>query len=544
MKCLVTLTTAILLCVCGCADRGLSEEDKEEIYNRVLVAAKSFKLDTFDGYSKALDEYRLILKKDPINPVALAYGAFACAVLFGEHDASAVLLYEGNRYTNKAADAKKSKKVSKSLDRAMRGASHDLVEYYLHSIDEIFVAAEGLIELYSGGDPYLSSKIIHSGLLRFPDSMILQTEIGLLLLRVNRLVDACDNLRKCVESESVRAFIGVGECFMRRSMYHDAMKSFSRALKLSKNHTRAFLLEQTAALLNNEHLTFSPQARQAMTHFERELPTNATQSERIHAQLLDAILDCRSSDKETAERGFKRLKKVIEKETKNAFLHFIAAREFRRAGMMDEAEAAIGKARLLDMNRPDFCLEYGRIMILMNRYRLARATANEIRDLDSRNGQRFVLVGEAYLAEKEFDKGLDSFKEAIKYDNSVGIAHKRLGDIYLSNLKDRDRAQAQYELSVQPLEKAGQTELLSEVLQKLSDIYEEKIKRGEHKYSPHSGMVGSRPTFEHPYCLLGSKMNLDDPEQRNKAVDYCKKCVEFGEGIGIEKCKEILKKYE
>lgn len=168
---------------------------------------------------------------------------------------------------------------------------------------------------------------------------------------------------------------------------------------------------------------------------------------------------------------------------------------------------------------------------------------NRTLEMASIDGKEVLKSCEKIIKEKKYREAVKCFKNATLFEEVSGTARMRLGDIYYSEAcRDIDRAQEHYEKSMQPLIESRKKELAEEVSQKLAMIYKERKKRGDYKhFPPLYGQFGRK--YGPPYCLLGPKIDRDDPEGWDYALNLCNKCIDLTSGAETEACRKVVDEY-
>ena len=500
---------------------------QKEINEHLEKGRSAFSQDTYAGYKKALEHYQSIHKLESSQPEALSRGAFIAAVLVGEHG-------EQNTVNDKGKPIKLLDFASMYIGQAMAN-KHDT---------SMLLAAQGMMALYGGGSMNDAVKLLEKGLKNHPDSAIIHTALGQIMLKKGELGEAKDHLLKGAGQSEMRAFISLGQYAMRRSMYREASQAFNKALGTDRNHIRATLHKGMLMLLWGESTQYTLEAKKIHDRFKAELEKDASEKEKAFAEFVGAMIKSRSANRRDSKAGWNEVKKILKKTGSNPLFQFAAAREMRRAGKLKEAKETIKMALRMDSTRPDFVLEEAAIFLALKDYESARSRALRVQEMDTESGQSLLIVGDAYLGEKNYAKAKKYFKDATKFDDVVGMAHMKLGDVYMTQPNpDVDRAQAQYELAIQPLSVSGQVRSSAEVGFRLAKIYANKQRKREF-IAILQRATKADPTFGPPFCLLASNMDMSDKDGREAAKEFCKQCVKFAPSEYTSGCKELLKKFK
>lgn len=498
---------------------------QKEINNHLEQGRTLFNQDSYVGYKKALEHYQAIHKLDGSNAEALSRGAFIAAVLVGEYG-------EQNTVNEKG-------KPIKLLDFA----GHYIGKAMAHKHENsMLLAAQGMMALYGGGSMNDAVKLLEKGLKNHPDSAVIRTALGQIMLKKGELGEAKDHLLKGAAHSEMRAFISLGQYAMRRSMYREASQAFNKALGTDRNHIKAVLYKGMLMLLWGSSTRYTLEAKKIHDRFKAELEKDASEKDKLFADYVAAIIKSRSANRRDSKAGWNDMKKVMKKAGTNPLFQFAAAREMRWSGKLKESKETIKMALRMDSTRPDFVLEEASVFLALKDYESARSRALRVQEMDTESGQSLLIAGEAYLGEKNFAKAKKYFKDATKFDDVVGLAHMKLGNVYLTQpSSDVDRAQAQYELAVQPLSVSGQVRKSAEVCFKLAQIYAKKNRHREF-LAILQRAIKADPTFGPPYCLLAVNMDMSDKDGRAAAKEYCNMCVKFSPSELTGNCRELLKK--
>jgi tetratricopeptide (TPR) repeat protein len=500
---------------------------QKEINEHLEKGRTFFSQDSYAGYKKALEHYQAIHKLDNAHPEALSRGAFIAAVLVGEHG-------DQNTVNDKGKPIKLLDFASQYIGQAMARKQDT----------SMLLAAQGMMALYGGGSMNDAVKFLEKGLKDHPESAIIHTALGQIMLKKGELGEAKDHLLKGAGQSEMRAFISLGQYAMRRSMYREASQAFNKALGTDRNHVMALLYKGLLMLLWGDSTQYTLEAKKIYDRFKAEHEKDASEKEKAFAEYLGTLVKSRSANRREAKAGWAEVKKLLKKSGSNPLFQFAAAREARRAGRLKEAQETIKMALRMDSTRPDFVLEEASVFLSLKDYESARSRALRVQEMDTESGQSLLIVGDAYLGENNYPKAKKYFKDATKFDDVVGMAHMKLGDVYMSQPKpDVDRAQAQFELAIQPLSVSGQVRLAAEVGFKLAKIYASKNRKREFIAILQKASKAD-PTYGPPYCLLAVNMDMSDKDGREAAVEFCKNCIKFASSEHTTACRELLKKFK
>jgi len=499
---------------------------QKEINNHLEEGRALFNQDSYTGYKKALEHYQAIHKLEESHPEALSRGAFIAAVLVGEYG-------EQNTVNAKGKEIKLVDFAGYYIGQAMARKQDT----------SMLLAAQGMMALYGGGSMNDAVKLLTKGLKNHPDSAIIHTALGQIMLKKGELGEAKDHLLRGAGQSEMRAFISLGQYAMRRSMYREANQAFNKALGTDRNHIKAVLSKGMLMLLWGGTTRYTLEAKKIHDRYKTDLEKNASEKDKVFADYIAAIVKSRSVNRREARAGWAQMKKLLKNNSSNSLFQFAAAREMRRTKKLKVAKETIKMALRLDGTRPDFVLEEAEVFLALKDYESARSRALRVQEMDTESGQSLLIVGVAYLGEKNYARAKRYFKDATKFDDVVGLAHMKLGDVYLTQPSpDIDRAQAQYELAIQPLTVGGQVRKAAEVGFRLAKIYASKQRKGEF-INILQRATKADPTYGPPFCLLASNMDMSDKDGRAAAVEFCKSCVKFSPSEFTAGCKELLKKF-
>ncbi len=504
-----------------------SGQRQKEINNHLQAGRGFFNKDSFDGYQKALKEYRAIYKLDSKHPEAVSRGAFICAVLFGEFGQGKELITEGQKFLAEG----------QSLEQP----------------PSLLTAAKALMIAYGGGSLNDAVKVLEEALKKQDKSPVLQTALGMILMSQGKLLDAKEPLLAGAGGGEIRAKVALGEWAMRRSMYREAVNAFSQALQSDRDHVRAILLSSLTLLLRGNNLGDNQTVATAMKRFSEELEKDASDREKLLARLIQIVL--RARDEREKQKALAELIDLAKKEVGNETIQFVAARELRRAGKLPEAKEAIERALRLNSSRPDFALEDAEIALARGDFETARSRALRVQTMDPDSGLSKLLAGDAYRAESRSEKVTDKaeksalLEKAFKYYNEAKnsmdtevFAHLRLGQLYLEPLKlDRDMAQEELGIAFQQLGPLGYRREAAEAGYLLAKIFAQKNLTDKFVAVLNQTM-NLDPSYGPPFCLMAINIPLDTDDNRGKAKDLCEKCVGLASATDSAPCREILKK--
>jgi tetratricopeptide (TPR) repeat protein len=162
--------------------------------------------------------------------------------------------------------------------------------------------------------------------------------------------------------------------------------------------------------------------------------------------------------------------------------------------------------------------------------------------MDGESGVSLLLIGDAYLAEKNFDKALEYYEKAKKED-TLAISQQRIAQTYLTMPKpDEDKAQASLEVAVHGLLSSGERRLAAESAVKLAGIYAKKNRPEEFRNVLQTAK-NADPTYAPPYAMIGCNIDISKPEGKEAAKTNCEKYVQLDpRGEYATACQEVLRK--
>jgi len=500
----------------------ISDKEQRAINNHLQEGIQLFKLDTYAGYNEALKHYREVLKINNTHSDALARTAFICSVMVGEYGASKTLLQEGRQYIQRAIE-------------------HD-------QSSTMLAAAQAYLSYYSGGSRNKSIRDVEDALKENENSVVLHTTLGHLLLASGNLSDAEKNFQWGVRSGDIRAIMGLGEYFVRRSMYRDAFLVFKRVLKSNSKNAHAFLKKSVVALLMRDYFHSMSQAHANLGRFEDVIEEGNHSGDRILAEFVSACLSVRG--RYNHQRGLERISDLLQKNPDNAFLSFLAAKELHGIGRHEEAKKEIEKAIKLDSSRPDFFIESADILIDLGETSIARIQLQLARELDDDCGRCDLLTGDLYKSEKNFDKAMEAYYKATKSSDYVVVAraYGMLGRVFFCLPKpDIARAIEHFEKAYQvysSMRSLFVTEPFSlgirakppeqndaKEIYKLIHAVRDMYKRSN--VIDDFGDLWFRVRFSPPgHCTLAGYCSKDTLEGKITAAELCARC------IALDKYKE------
>ncbi|RME19808.1 MAG: hypothetical protein D6806_17630, partial [Deltaproteobacteria bacterium] len=278
----IALGVALVIYVIYTWQAGLTQK---KINEHLKAGRTYFSKDTYAGYLKALEHYREIIKLDDGHLEALARAAFICAVLPGEFKYDGKLFGEGQKYLQKALAT---------------GESNTLL-----------VAARALLTMYGSSNLNEARNILEKGLKVNPNSGVLNTTFGIVLLKKGELSQAKEYLIKGAgqPESATRALIALGQYAWRRSMYREAGQAFSRAQQANPDHSRAVLYAAMNALLWGRGASKNKLASNLVKKFHDKLESQAAPVEKDYAALIEAVLATRN--KKTRKSGLAKLKAIL-----------------------------------------------------------------------------------------------------------------------------------------------------------------------------------------------------------------------------------------
>lgn len=498
---------------------------QQEINENLEQGRIRFNSDTYNGYVQALENYSTIYKLDKEHPEALSRGAFIGAVLTGEFSAERKYLDQGDKFMREAMA--------------------------IGQTSTMHTAAQALLMVYAGGSANDAIKLLDKAFKEQPESAILHTTAGLILLNKGDLGEAKEHLLKGAAQNETRALVGLGEYAMRRSLYREATQFFNRGLQSDNGHIRSLLGLATVSVVRGTEGAYQDLAEKKLKDLEGDLSKEASEKEKKQAKFLGLVLKARDRSKRKAT--LEEIDKVLKAESSNALFHFIMAREYRRLGerlrgaaatkRLTQGKELIAKALRMDSSRPDFVLEEAAIYLALADYEAARARALRVQRMDAEGGQSMLLAGDAYLGEKNWAKAREYYEKARDFDDSEAISHYKLARLFLTMPRpDPDQAQAELELAVQSLAGVGERRLAAESSTMLAQIYANK-NRTEEFVAIIEKAVAIDPSYAPPHALIAANLNLESAEGKEAAREHCTKYLELApRGEYVPSCKELLKK--
>jgi len=487
-----------------------------EINKNLEVGRLAFNRDTYDGYKKALENYRAIYKLDKEQVEALARAPFAIAVLMGEHGENRELTKEAEKY------------VREAMALEYKSPAH--------------MVAQAMMALYGGGSQADAIKLLEKGIRETPEASNMRTALGLILLSKGDLGIAKDHLLEGAKSGDTRALMGLGDWATRRSLYREAVQFYNRVQQTDREHVGSLLKMGLVAVLRGDDLASTQAADAVLNRFKAELAATASEREKALAEMLTTVIKLRIP--KTRAEGHKALAEMLKKDQTNAQLHFVAAREYRRQDKLNEAKETIQKALRIDSSRPDFVLEEAAIFLALKDWESARARALRVQAMDAESGQSALTVGQAYMGEKNFDKAKEYLEKARGFEDTEAISHWQLATLYLNGPKpDPDLAQAEFELAVTSLGAIGERRKAAEACYELAKIYRNKGRAREFVGILKKALEIDA-SFAPPYYLWTVAVDTSNADGKADAVEKCTKYLELAPaGEFAENCKATLKQF-
>ncbi len=498
---------------------------QQEINENLEQGRTRFNRDTYHGYIQALENYTNIYKLDKEQPEALSRGAFIGAVLTGEFGADRKYIEQGEKYMREAMA--------------------------LQQTSSMHTAAEALLAVYAGGSQNDAVKLLEKSLKDNPESAIVHTTLGLILLNKGDLGDAKEHLLKGAAQNETRALYGLGQYAMRRSLYREATQFFNRGLQADNSHIRSLLGLATVSVVRGTEGAYQDLAEKKLKELSGDLAKEASPKEQKQAEFLGLVLQARDRGKRKA--ALEKIDGILKTEASNSLFHFIMAREYRRMGQhsrgalakkrLERAKELIAKALRMDSSRPDFVLEEAAIYLALGDTEAARARALRVQRMDAEGGQSMLLAGDAYLGEKNFPKAREYYEKARDFDDSEAISHYKLARLFLTKPKpDPDQAQAELELAVQSLASVGERRKAAESATMLAQIYAGK-NRTEEFVAIIQKALSIDDSYAPPHALIAANIDLDSSDGKEAAKEHCTKYLQLDpHGEFVPSCKEILKK--
>ncbi|MBW2700375.1 MAG: tetratricopeptide repeat protein [Deltaproteobacteria bacterium] len=489
---------------------------KQEEINKHLEAGRiQFNKDSYTGYKKALADYEAIIKLDKEQPEALSRASFITAVLVGEYGEAPELMTKGDKHMRTA--------VANGQDSTM------------------LTSAQALHGLYGGGSTAEVVKMLERALKDNPESGMLNTTLGRVFLRQGKLGEAKEALMKGAGQGELRAFAGLGDYAIRRSLYMEANKFFSKGLQTDNQHVPSLLNAALVSLLWGESPVYTTDAAKKVQRFDANLSSTASDKEKAFANFLKAVIKVRV--RKTRSIGTKELNAILKKESSNSMFHFVVARELRSQRKYKKALKKIKIAVRVDSSRPDFILEEAAIYLALGDYESARSRALRVQGMDVEGGRSSMLVGDAYFGEKNFTKAKEWYNKCREFSDTEAISHLKLAHVYLKQPKqDKDLAQSQLELAVPGLATVGERRKAAEASFTLAMIYAEKNRIKEFAAILKKAMAidsGYAP----PFGLMAGNISLESADGRKEAKELCKTYLDLtgGRGQYAANCLRIKK---
>ncbi len=377
---------------------AISCKSQDEINLHMHKGNVLFTQDSYTGYDEALDQYRTVYELDHKQLEALARMGFACAVLVGEFGAPSDLLKEGKKYIDEA----------------------DALDQHSPSL----VAAKALLILYGNGNKTEAITLLQNALASDQESSLLHTTLGYVFLNLNATKEASEELTKGIQPNDIRPLVGLGLTAMRRSRYTEAANFFSLALKNDASHLTSILNKGILALLRGNTPADNQEADAALKKFSLVPENTTSRYEKRIAKYIALILTLRGPKR---AKGLDQLKIALDKEPDDGQFSFVAAREYRRQGMLAEATVAIGKSLAVNPTRPDVALEQAALFLESKNFEAARSLALRLHARDPGNRESLLIAGDAYLGEKNLENALDYFNQAKNADPTFAPPYARIG---------------------------------------------------------------------------------------------------------------------
>ncbi len=339
----------------------------------------------------------------------------------------------------------------------------------------------------------------------------------------------------------LRAFAGLGDYAIRRSLYREANQFFGKGLQTDNEHVPSLLNGALVSLLWGESPVYTKDAAKKVLRFKTDLSATASDKEKAFASFIETVIKVRV--RKTRNLGIKEMNAILKKDASNAMFHFVAARELRSLRKNKKALEKIKIAVRVDSSRPDFILEEAAIYLALGDYEAARARALRVQGMDVEGGRSSLLVGDAYFGEKNFAKAKEWYNKCREFTDTEAISHLKLAQVYLKQPKqDKDLAQSQLELAVPGLSTIGERRKAAEACYSLAMIYAEKNRIKEFGAILKKAMAVDSG-YAPPFGLMAANISLDSADGRKEAKELCKTYMDLtgGRGQYAANCLRIKK---
>lgn len=445
----VTIGLFVLVIVGLSAYYGIGQyraKKAREVKRLLLVATDALKGDSYDSYQKASKTAEEALNMDPESAQAHAFAAYAYSVRWGEHGGDETIHKSAEEHVAEANRYKGKEPISQLL------------------------AAEALLGFYTGKGAVAAKKL--AGIVAELEEKgarpsLLYLTLGLIQMNQGDLDGAKESLEKAqgAASDDPRVYAALGTLARRRGNDGEALKSFSTALKYTRNSHPEALIGTALLILDQENPAggYITASKYVKTLLESEPPPSPRQLAMAH--IVRAFLVSRvahdiklydnkefqtllrdgtgvDGDPGKAKTEIQKEEDLAMQDRTNPELYLVRGKrlmyEDNLAGAAEEIRKAIG----MNGQRAHYYVELAKV--LMRKEGGEKEAEDALRkglQLVPDSPKLMTLLAQALYKQKKTDEALAQYEKAIR-DPKVknGEARYALGRIFRDDKKDYAKA--------------------------------------------------------------------------------------------------------
>ncbi len=513
----VTIALFVLVIVGLSAYYGIGQykaKRAREVKRLLLAATDALKGDSYDSYQKASKTAEEALNMDSESAQAHAFAAYAYAIRWGEHGGDETVRKSAEEHIAEANRFKGKEPISQLL------------------------AAEALMGFYSGkGGPAAKNLGVTVAELeaRGARPSLLYLTLGLIQMNQGDLDGAKENLEKAQQaaSDDPRVYAALGTLARRRGNDGDALKSFSTALKYTRNSHPEALVGTALLILDQENPAggYISASKYLKTLLESEPPPSPRQLAMAHmvrAFLVSRVAhdiklyDNKDFQKQLADGtgvdgDAAKAKSEITKEEdlamqdkNNPELFLVKGKRLVYEDNVPGAATEIRKAIAINAERAHFHVELAKaLMRKEGSEKEAEEAIKKAIGLVGETPKLMTLLGQILYKQKKVDEALAQYEKAVKDPKTKnGEARFALGMIYRNDKKDLMKSYENFDRAAGDF--VGDTLMTASSYDEAGISIEQKGDKVKAKEA-YEKSLNAEPQYDKIYCDYARFLTKTDP---------------------------------
>ncbi len=259
-----------------------------------------------------------------------------------------------------------------------------------------------------------------------PASSIAHNNLGVEYVKKEDYVDAIKEYKKAIElsSKYSHALTNLGDVYLKIGLIDEAIDFYKKAIDAEPDYAIAY---------NNLGFAYFEKGlyKEALSEYKKAIELN-TKDPLFYNNLGNLYASMKKYEDAIAE-----YKKVLSIESKDTNAYNNLGVVYAQQGRFNEAEAEVRKALAID---PENSLAKKNLADILNRGRIIVEPEKKGEISAQTAAYNYYILGLAYIKKEMYKEAAIETENALKLDPKMSDAHRNLGLIYYSYLKDNKKA--------------------------------------------------------------------------------------------------------